>query len=160
MVKDVQDWEILGVLLGIRDPDSNFNKIKQKFKDPERQKKAMIHHWHSTHPLASWSLLHQALQMKGEIKIANLLQQRFLKGILSRCVLYFLPLTDVLVKRPLYKVMNNLVAIYFTEHFPKSILLDIYSVCTDIVQFLWLRSVAFEQCMNCSYRKFPFENAW
>lgn len=83
MVKDVQDWEILGVLLGIRDPESNFNKIKQKFKDPERQKKAMIHHWHSTHPLASWSLLHQALQMKGEIKVANLLQQRFLKGMLE-----------------------------------------------------------------------------
>lgn len=81
IVNDVQDWEVLGVLLGIQDPDSLFNKIKQIYKDPDEQKKAMISHWYSTHPIASWGLLHQALKMKGEIEAATAVQQKFLKGI-------------------------------------------------------------------------------
>lgn len=81
MIKDVQDWEVLGVLLGIQDPDTKFDKIKQVHKDPEKQKEAMIHHWQSTHPLASWSLLHQALNMKGDIQAAKAVKERFLKGV-------------------------------------------------------------------------------
>ena len=81
MIKDIQDWEVLGILLGIRDPDTKFDKIKQINKDPEKQKVAMIHHWHSTHPLASWSLLHQALNMKGDIQAAKAVQEKFLKGV-------------------------------------------------------------------------------
>ena len=81
MTKDVQDWEVLGVLLGIRDPDAKFSKIKQIKKGSIAQKEAMIHLWHSTHPLASWSLLHQALNMKGETKAANAIQEKFLKGV-------------------------------------------------------------------------------
>ena len=81
MTKDVKDWEVLGVLLGIRDPDSKFDKIKQLQKDPVNQKEAMIKLWHSTHPLASWSLLHQALNMKGEMKAAKAIQEKFLKGV-------------------------------------------------------------------------------
>ena len=81
MTKDVQDWEVLGVLLGIRDPDTKFSKIKQIKKGSIAQKEAMIHLWHSTHPLASWSLLHQALNMKGETKAAKAIQEKFLKGV-------------------------------------------------------------------------------
>ena len=81
MVKDVEDWEVLGVLLGIRDPDSKYSKIKQVHQDPEKQKMAMMRLWYSTHPLASWSLLHQALNMKGETKAAKAVQEKFLKGL-------------------------------------------------------------------------------
>ena len=79
-LKEIEDWEVLGVLLGIRDPDSKYSKIKQLHQDPEKQKMAMITLWHSTHPLASWSLLHQALNMKGDIQAANTLQEKFLRG--------------------------------------------------------------------------------
>ena len=80
MTKDVKDWEILGVLLGIQDPESKFEKIKQAHKEPEAQKEAMLILWHTNHPLASWSLLHQALKMKGDMKAAQAVQKRFLKG--------------------------------------------------------------------------------
>ena len=69
------------MLLGIRDPDSKYSKIKQIYQDPEEQKMAMMKLWHSTHPLASWSLLHQALIMKGETKAAKAIQEEFLKGL-------------------------------------------------------------------------------
>ena len=102
MIKDVQDWEVLGILLGIRDPDTKFDKIKQINKDPEKQKVAMIHHWHTTHPLASWSLLHQALNMKGDIQTAKAVQEKFLKGV-----------------KNIYKHLKNLTNPAMMETFPQ-----------------------------------------
>ena len=83
MTKDVEDWEVLGVLLGIRDPESKFEKIKQSHKEPNAQREAMLTLWHTNHPLASWSLLHQALNMKGDTKAAQTIQKTFLKGVIS-----------------------------------------------------------------------------
>ena len=80
MTKDVDDWEVLGVLLGIRDPETTFDKIKQSHKEPKAQKETMLTLWHTNHPLASWSLLHQALNMKGNTKEAQAVQKKFLKG--------------------------------------------------------------------------------
>ena len=80
MTKDVEDWEVLGVLLGIRDPETKFDKIKQSHKGAVAQKEAMLTLWHTNHPLASWSLLHQALNMKGNTKEAQAVQKKFLKG--------------------------------------------------------------------------------
>ena len=71
---------MLGVLLGIRDPETKFHKIKQMHKDPAAQKEAMLQLWYTTHPLASWSLLHQALKMLGYREEAKSLQERFLGG--------------------------------------------------------------------------------
>ena len=83
MTKDVEDWEVLGVLLGIRDPESKFEKIKQLHKEPDAQMEAILTLWHTNHPLASWSLLHQALNMKGDRKTAQTIQETFLKGVIS-----------------------------------------------------------------------------
>ena len=80
MTKDVEDWEYLGVLLGVRDPKSRFDKIKQQFPDSQAQKEAMLEGWYLTHPLASWSLLHQALNMKGDKMAAKAIKEKFLKG--------------------------------------------------------------------------------
>ena len=73
-------------MLGIRDPDAKFSKIKQIKKGSIAQKEAMIHLWHSTHPLASWSLLHQALNMKGETKAANAIQGKVSKRCEICCI--------------------------------------------------------------------------
>ena len=78
---------MLGVLLGIRDPETKFHKIKQMHKDPAAQKEAMLRLWHTTHPLASWSLLHQALKMLGYRDEAKSLQERFLGGEVVTIVL-------------------------------------------------------------------------
>ena len=83
MTKDVEDWEVLGVLLGIRDPESKFEKIKQLHREPDEQREEMLTLWHTNHPLASWSLLHQALNMKGDTKAAQAIQEKFLKGVIS-----------------------------------------------------------------------------
>ena len=85
MTRDVEDWEVLGVLLGIRDPESKFEKIKQLHKKPDTQREAMLTLWHTNHPLASWSLLHQALNMKGDAKAAQAIRETLLKGRL--CVM-------------------------------------------------------------------------
>ena len=80
LTEGVKDHEMLGVLLGIRDPETKFHKIKQMHKDPAAQKEAMLQLWYTTHPLASWSLLHQALKMLGYREEAKSLQERFLGG--------------------------------------------------------------------------------
>jgi len=81
MVTDeVEDWETLGIMVGIHDPKYKIDKIKQKCKDPKSQRKAIIILWHDTHPFASWSLLHQALSMMGETKAAQRVQEKYLQG--------------------------------------------------------------------------------
>ena len=82
MTEGVQDHEGLGVLLGIRDPQTKFHKIRQLHKSIKQQKEAVLHLWYTTHPLASWSLLHQALNMIGDIKAAKTVQEKFLGGVL------------------------------------------------------------------------------
>ena len=82
MTEGVQDHEGLGVLLGIRDPQTKFHKIRQLHKSIKEQKEAILHLWYTTHPLASWSLLHQALNMIGDIKAAKTVQEKFLGGVL------------------------------------------------------------------------------
>ena len=87
MIKKVNEWEVLGLYIGIREPKHKFDKIKQQHKDTEAQKEAMIQLWYDTHPLASWGLLHQALSMMGETKAAQEIQEEFLQGmILLICV--------------------------------------------------------------------------
>ena len=80
MTEKVKDWEVLGLLIGIREPKFQFDKIRQKYKDPRAQKEALISRWRDTHPYASWSLLHQALSMMGESKAAQEIQERYLQG--------------------------------------------------------------------------------
>ena len=81
VTEGVQDHEGLGVLLGIRDPKAKFAKVKQMHKDdPAEQKNALLGIWYSTHPLASWSLLHQALIMLGDTEAAKTVQEKFLGG--------------------------------------------------------------------------------
>ena len=77
----MKNYESLGVLLGIQDPEAKFQKIKQKYKNnPAAQEEAVIQLWYSTHPLASWSLLHQALLMLGYKEAAKTVQDKFLEG--------------------------------------------------------------------------------
>ena len=80
MTEGVRDHEALGVLLGIHHPKTKFAKIKQLQKTIEGQKEALIRLWWETHPLASWSLLHQALNMIGEFKAAKDVKEKFLGG--------------------------------------------------------------------------------
>ena len=80
MTEGVQDREGLGVLLGISDPKTKFENIKKVHKDPESQREAIIYQWFTTHPLASWSLLHQALVMIGEREAAKAVKDKFLGG--------------------------------------------------------------------------------
>ena len=80
MTAEVEDWEVLGLLIGICEPKYKYDKIKQKFKDPKKQKETMLLLWHNTHPFASWSLLYQALSMMGEMNAAQAIQNQYLQG--------------------------------------------------------------------------------
>ena len=80
VTEEVRNWELLGILTGIHDPKYKIDKIKQKHKDPNMQKRAMLALWYDTHPFASWSLLHQALSMMGETKEAESIQEKYLQG--------------------------------------------------------------------------------
>ena len=77
---DIDKVELLGILLGIRDARSKCDKIRQRFTDNSEQRNALLELWYTTHPLASWSLLHQALNMKGDRKAAKAVREQFLKG--------------------------------------------------------------------------------
>ena len=52
VIKEVNKWEKLGILIGICEPKYKFDKIKQQHKDPQAQKEEMIRQWYDTHPLA------------------------------------------------------------------------------------------------------------
>ena len=80
MTEGVINWEVLGLLIGIREPKYKYDKIKQKHKDPKKQKEEMMLLWYNTHPYASWSLLHQALSMMGESKAAQAIREQYLQG--------------------------------------------------------------------------------
>ena len=80
MIQNIKDWEVLGLLVGIRYTKSKFNEIKVIHEELEAQREAMITMWYETHPFASWSLLHQALSMMGETEAARVIQKEFLKG--------------------------------------------------------------------------------
>ena len=80
VTEEVEDWQTLGITIGLHDPKYKINKIKQRCKDPISQKKAIITLWHDTHPFASWGLLHQALSMMGETKAAQEIEEKYLQG--------------------------------------------------------------------------------
>ena len=80
MIHNIKDWEVLGLLVGIRDPKYKFSKIIQSHPKFDARKEAMITLWYETHPFASWSLLHQALSMMGETEAAQAVQEQFLTG--------------------------------------------------------------------------------
>jgi len=80
VTEEVKNWEVLGIMIGIYDPKYKIDKIKQKYKDSNTQKRAMLALWYDTHPFASWSLLHQALSMMGETKAAESIQEKYLQG--------------------------------------------------------------------------------
>ena len=80
LIQNIKDWEVLGLLVGIRDPKCKFSKIKQRHTEFDARRDAMITMWYETHPFASWSLLHQALSMMGETEAAQAVQEQFLKG--------------------------------------------------------------------------------
>ena len=80
VIQNIKDWEVLGLLVGIRDPKYKFSKIRQIHHNSDTCREAMITLWYETHPFASWSLLHQALSMMGETEAAQAVQEQFLKG--------------------------------------------------------------------------------
>ena len=80
LTEGVKDHESLGVLLGIRNPKSRFQKLKQINPEPAQQRTSMFRHWHLTHPMASWSLLYQALQMIGAHGPAEEIRKKYLSG--------------------------------------------------------------------------------
>ena len=79
-MNEVEDHESLGVLIGIRNPKTRFEKLKQQYPNPEDQKREMIGHWFMAHPLASWSLFYQALYMIGAHGPAAEIQKKYLSG--------------------------------------------------------------------------------
>ena len=79
IIKSVKDWKALAVLIGIRYRQYRFTKL-ETHDDAESKKEELIRIWSTTHPLASWSLLHQALFMMGESEAAKSIQSQFLKG--------------------------------------------------------------------------------
>ena len=83
-IKNIKDWKLLAVLIGIRYRQYRFTKL-EKHKDVEIKKEELIRIWCKTHPFASWSLLHQALFMMGETEAAKKIQSQFLKGEESYC---------------------------------------------------------------------------
>ena len=80
VTEGIEDLELLGLLLGLGHLEDKIEKIKQQFKDPAAQRAALLRLWHETHPLASWSLLQQALSMLGHKKAAKAVQEKFLGG--------------------------------------------------------------------------------
>ena len=84
IIKNVKDWKALAVLIGLRYRQYRFTKLEEH-EDAETKKEELISIWCKTHPLASWSLLHQALFMMGESEAAKTIQSQFLKGEESHC---------------------------------------------------------------------------
>ena len=79
ITKPLSDIEALCILIGIRERQYRFTKFK-KHQNIEKKKEELFSIWCKTHPLASWSILHQALVMMGETEAAKSIQTQYLKG--------------------------------------------------------------------------------
>ena len=75
----VEEWDILGYVIGDRNMQDNFKKIKEVATSKDDQRTMMLTEWHKYHPYASWSLLHQALLNMGMKEVAKYINEKYLK---------------------------------------------------------------------------------
>ena len=77
-LKDVTNWCLLGIYLGV--PISELNRIEQDYRGCERQKLQMLDRWLERTPTASWGEVVYALQQIGEIRVADCICQKHIRG--------------------------------------------------------------------------------
>ena len=63
-VKAVDDWRILGVLLGV--PLSRLDQLQQQASDSVTGKQMMLHELLTSHPAPSWDIVTEALYRGGD----------------------------------------------------------------------------------------------
>ena len=77
-LKTVANWCLLGINLGV--PISELSRIEQDYRGCERQKLQMLDLWLKRIPTASWGEVVYALQQMGEIRVAERIRQKYIRG--------------------------------------------------------------------------------
>ena len=79
IVIDIDEWKLLGFLIGDRNSQDDFKMFCAEHKHVGPVTHIMLREWRKMHPYASWTLLYQALIKMNE----KVMSKRILKSYLS-----------------------------------------------------------------------------
>ena len=77
-LKTVANWCLLGINLGV--PIHELSRIEQTYRGSERQKLQMLDLWLQRSHAPSWREVVNALELMGEIRVAERIQQKYIRG--------------------------------------------------------------------------------
>ena len=77
-LKTVTNWCLLGINLGV--PIHELSRIEQDYRGSERQKLQMLNLWLQRSHAPSWREVVYALQQMGEMRVAERIQQKYIRG--------------------------------------------------------------------------------
>ena len=86
IVIDIDEWKLLGFLIGDRNSQDDFEMFCAEHKHVEPVTHIMLREWRKMHPYASWTLLYQALIKMNE----KVMSKRVLKSYLSGSCKYYI----------------------------------------------------------------------
>ena len=84
-MKEIDEWKLLGFLIGDRNSQDDFNMFSTEEHMGE-ETCTMLMQWQKMHPYASWTLLYQALIKINEKEMSQDILKEHLSGLLQ--VLY------------------------------------------------------------------------
>ena len=76
-LKTVANWSLLGINLGV--PIHELSRIEQAYRGSERQKLQMLDLWLQRSHAPSWREVVNALELMGEIRVAERIQQKYIR---------------------------------------------------------------------------------
>ena len=77
-LKTVANWSLLGINLGV--PIHELSRIAQAYRESERQKLQMLDLWLERSHAPSWREVVNALELMGEIRVAERIRQKYIRG--------------------------------------------------------------------------------
>ena len=77
-LKTVANWCLLGINLGV--PIHELSRIEQTYRGCEQQKLQMLDLWLQRSYVPSWREVVNALERMGEIRVAERIQQKYIRG--------------------------------------------------------------------------------
>ena len=72
---NVQEWELVGGIIGLGIPDSKLDEIKEQSSTEIEKSHQVGRYWVNTHPNPSWEELGKTLYLRGEETAAMMVKQ-------------------------------------------------------------------------------------
>ena len=79
---EIDEWKLLGFLIGDRNSQDDFNILCTE-EHVGKETCTMLREWQKMHPYASWTLLYQAMIKMNETAMSQHILKKYLSGLLA-----------------------------------------------------------------------------